>query len=585
MLIRACALLACCLLVSSPLQAQDGGAAALTDAEAAQIDALFAPWATDHTPGWAVGVVRDGVLVFAKGYGLANLEHGVPITPRSVFYMASASKQVAAACAAVLVQQGRLALDADIRAYLPELPDYGVPVTVGDLLYHTSGIREYTSLQLFAGLDPDFEVAYTNDDLVRLAADQRALNFEPGTAFRYSSLNYVLLTELIERLTGTTLDAFARTHLFAPLGMDDTQFDMDHHQVVPGRVQAYRQRGDGYERYTKTFDAYGDGGLLTTVEDLARWDAAFYAPLVGAPGWAALMTTEGTLRRGPHAGAPVGYAMGLQFRDVYGRRAVEHNGGMLGFTVDLVRFPEERLSVIVLGNHFAAWSTALAYQVAGFLLEELPASPSTPPPTVAPAAELAAYAGRYESTARNFYRRLVIAPDGTLRFDWGDGDGSSGERVYPVAPHQFVIPARTDGWWHAPAQTLTVDLEAGTLAWTQGEGRPLVLERYDPTPPRELADVRDLVGTYHSPELHATYRLFIEADTLHLQVNQQAPRRLFPDPAPGVIWNARNRVWIGVGQVRVLRDAAGQVTALQIGDRRVDGVRFERQSVRASGRR
>ena len=329
------------------------------------MDRVFGPITGPDTPGYAVGVVRDGRLVLARGYGMANLEAGVAVTPRSRFYIASASKQFTAACAALLVQEGRLSLAQDVRTYVPELPALWPPLTVGDLIHHTSGVREWSSLALFAGKDRRFEDYFDNRSVLRLLLRQRSLEFEPGTEYRYSSGGYVLLTEVIERVAGRPLPELARERIFRPLGMEHTAYDDDYARILPHRVQSYRpRRGGGYERWLKHFDLYGDGGVVTTVEDLARWDAIFYEDRLGAPGLASLLLTKGRLK----SGVELPYAFGLQLFDHAGRPTVQHQGGMLGFQADMVRFPEERLSVIVLANTPERWVTGLAYQVADALL-------------------------------------------------------------------------------------------------------------------------------------------------------------------------------------------------------------------------
>ena len=172
----------------------------LSDSEIAGIDRLFARWNRTNSPGFAVGVIRNGSLVFAKGYGMSNLEYGIPITPRSPFYIASMSKQFTAACAAVLVQQGRLRLDDDVRKYIPEMPDYGKRLTIDHLIHHTGGVREWSSLVLFAGRDLRYEDRLDNEDVFRLLRRQKSLEFDPGAEYRYSSGGYQLLTVIIERM-------------------------------------------------------------------------------------------------------------------------------------------------------------------------------------------------------------------------------------------------------------------------------------------------------------------------------------------------------------------------------------------------
>ena len=376
------------------------------------IDRLFARWNTTRTPGFAVGVIRDGQLVISRGYGMANLEYGAPITPRSPFYIASMSKQFTAACALLLAKRGRLDLDAPVRQYLPELRAAGTiarPLRVRHLLHHTGGVREWSSLALFAGQDDRFEQRIGNGDVLRLLRRQDALEFEPGSAYRYTSGGYLLLTAIVERVSGLSLPQFAARELFAPLGMRDTLFDDNYAAVRPGRVESYRSMGDGrYERILKHFDLYGDGGVVTTLEDLARWDGAFDADRVGAPGVAADLARNAAL----DDGSPLRYAAGLEVYTYRSHRIVEHGGGMLGFTVDMMRFPGQRLTVIALANVFEEWSTAMAFRVADLFLPDpddsaAATAPSPPGVTIATGA-LRRYAGYYWSAADNYYRRVRL---------------------------------------------------------------------------------------------------------------------------------------------------------------------------------
>jgi CubicO group peptidase (beta-lactamase class C family) len=211
------------------------------------------------------------------------------------------SKQFTAACAALLIQQGKLRLSDQVRKFIPELPDYGfrTPLTIEHLIHHTGGVREWSSLVLFAGQDRRYEQHLDNADVLRLLLRQKSLEFEPGAQFRYSSGGYVLLAEVLERVAGQSLPRFARKHLFEPLGMEHTFFDDNYAAILPGRVESYRTAGNGtYERILKHFDLYGDGGVVTTVEDLARWDANFYHPKIGGKAMVDLLLTPGRLNDG-----------------------------------------------------------------------------------------------------------------------------------------------------------------------------------------------------------------------------------------------------------------------------------------------
>ncbi|HET9682639.1 MAG TPA: serine hydrolase domain-containing protein, partial [Gemmatimonadaceae bacterium] len=336
-------------LAASTLQAQrpgTGRVAAQRFAPDPRIDRLFARWDSSGSPGCALGVVRDGRFVYERGYGMANLDYGVPITPRTVFYVGSVTKQFTAALAALLAIDGKLRLDADIRTYLPAMPDYaktyGVPVTVNDLIHHTSGIRDMYGLMELAG--KRLEDVMPDDSALALIARQKELNFKPGTEYLYSNSGYWLLGKILERVSGKPLRVLADERLFAPLGMTHTHFHDDPGHVMKDRAMSYEPDGHGGFRisYLQNFDKIGAGGLYSTVEDLAKWDANYYSHLVGGDTLQKLIHTRGVLVNGD----TLIYAFGNEVSTYRGLRTDEHSGSMMGYKAHLLRFPDQHLSVI-----------------------------------------------------------------------------------------------------------------------------------------------------------------------------------------------------------------------------------------------
>lgn len=330
-----------------------------------RVDALFAQFDRDDSPGCALGVVQDGRLVYSEGYGMANLELEVAITPRTAFYVGSTSKQFAAASTLLAARQGHFYLDDDISEYVPEIPGYGHTITIRNLVHHTSGIRDYLSLLDLGGRIAEI---YSTDDVIGLMARQEALNFDPGEEYSYSNSGYVLQAEIIERATGQSLRDFSRENIFRPLGMHDTQFRDSRSQLIPNRATSYIPGDEG--GYTvadlPNFEEVGDGGLYTTVEDLFLWDQNFYDATVGGEGYLEQLQTPGTL----NSGESLEYAFGLFIHEYNGLPVVEHAGGFMGYRAQLVRFPEERFSVICLCNLGTANPVDLAYRVAGLYLSD-----------------------------------------------------------------------------------------------------------------------------------------------------------------------------------------------------------------------
>lgn len=311
-----------------------------------RIDSIFAPWDRPGSPGCALGVLREGRLVYARGYGFANLDYHVPITPRVVFYSGSVSKQFTAAAIALLAAEGRIALDDDVRRYIPELPDYGRPITIRHLIHHTSGLRDIYVLMDLAGLR--LEDVFTDDDALRLIGRQKGLNFAPGDEHLYSNSGYFLLAQLVKRVTGASLRVYAEEKLFRPLGMTRTHFHDEPGHVLEGRAISYQPAGDTAFRisYLTNFDKIGAGGLYTTVEDMAKWDANFYTGMVGGTALLDRLHERGVLTTGD----TLAYAFGLTIGELRGLRTVRHSGSMMGFQAHFLRLPEQRFSAVALCN-------------------------------------------------------------------------------------------------------------------------------------------------------------------------------------------------------------------------------------------
>ncbi len=402
-----------CLLVPA-LAAQN----AVPDSVSHRIDAVFARYTPDG-PGCAVGVYQNAHIVFAKGYGSANIEYGVPLTPQTPMIMGSVSKQFTAASIALLVEQGRISLHDDVRKYVPELPDYGTTVTIDNLVHHTSGIRDFWALVDASGIRPDD--GYTVPDILALAARQKHLSPTSSAGARgkaYSNTGYVLLGVIVQRVTGLSLRQFAAERIFTPLGMTHSHFHDDHNEPVRGRAFAYAPvpRG-GWTIDVWNNDIVGQGGLMTTIEDLQKWDENFYTGAVGGKSFLARQLEQGKL----NDGSTLAYAFGLEVGAYRGLPMVEHSGSTGGYRTDITRFPGAHTSVVTMCNVSTANSVGLAHQVADAVLgARFPQPvPSAPLPVVAlqqalkhvtlSPADVASMAGRYYSEELGTTYELVPA--------------------------------------------------------------------------------------------------------------------------------------------------------------------------------
>ncbi len=339
---------------------------ASTAAQDARIDKVFAEWDHNDSPGCRAFAFQDGDIILNKGYGMADLEWNQPIGPDTVFYLASTSKQFAAASIALLVLDGKLDMEDDVRKYIPELPDFGKTIRVKHLVHHTSGLRDLFGLKMIRGdLLPGLG---GNQELVELMSHQTHLNFDPGTDWSYSNSGYVLMSVLVERVSGKTLAQFADERIFRPLGMTRTHFDDNHRKIVRERARSYIKGENGeWLRWVKVIDATGDGNLLSTVADLQRWDENFYNPKVGGKEFINLIQTPATGRVMGNAK----YAFGLAVDDSYrGLNTVHHGGSFMGFRIQLMRFPDQHFSSGVLCNAGNVNSTELSYRIADIYLED-----------------------------------------------------------------------------------------------------------------------------------------------------------------------------------------------------------------------
>lgn len=339
-----------------------------------EIDEVFAELDRVRTPGCALGLTGPDGLELARGYGMASLEYRQPLDERSIFRMASVSKQFTAAVALLLERDGHLTLGDDIRDLLPDFPDYaeryGTPVTVRRLLHHTSGMRDYLTLMRLADRSDEF---YGEGDVVEMLARQEELNFAPGARYMYSNSGYFLISQIVEEVTGLSMDEYATRELFEPLGMDRTHFHDDRARLVERRAIGHRRTRDGFALNETQLEMVGDGGLYTSVEDLARWERIFLAdpeelPEGGARELAEYLG-ERILERGVLAdGDTLDYAMGVRHGSYRGARTVGHGGSYVGFRTNVMRFPEHELSITVLCNLSQANPADLSRQVADILL-------------------------------------------------------------------------------------------------------------------------------------------------------------------------------------------------------------------------
>ncbi len=334
------------------------------DSLAKKVDLLFAEIEGQAVPGSAVLVVKDGIVVLNKGYGLANLEHNILITPATVFDIASVSKQFAGFAIASLSEEGRISLKDNVRDYIPELPDFGPKITIEHLVYHTSGIRDWTGTLTMAGWT--FDDVITFDQILRMAYNQKQLNFDPGTEYQYSNTGYNLLVEVIQRVTGLSFREWTTQNIFEPLGMNNSFFLDDLTEVIPNKANSYSKGKDGKFHFNHVnLIALGSSSLNTTTEDLAKWVINLDNKAVGGESVINRMFQRGKLNNGES----IDYAYGFWIGEYRGTPWIDHTGGWESFRTYMTYFPNEHLSIVVLNNN-GKRPTNTALNIANFYIPE-----------------------------------------------------------------------------------------------------------------------------------------------------------------------------------------------------------------------
>jgi CubicO group peptidase (beta-lactamase class C family) len=342
-----------------------------------QLAKIFSAYQRRDTPGCAAAVEMPGRESWTAAYGMADLEHDVPNTPTTVFEIGSVSKQFTAAAVLLLVERGQVSLDDDVRKYLPEIPTYQRPITVKQLLNHTSGLRDWGSVESIAGW-PRTTREYTHAHVLEILSRQHSLNYAPGDAWSYTNSGYNLAAILVERVSGTTLQAFCRKEFFEPLGMALTQWRDNFRRIVPNRAIAYSKLGNEWRQDMPFEDIYGNGGLLSTVGDLLKWNTNMASGKLH-PALFASMQKPSTLTDG----RSIGYGLGLFLQDFEGQAEVGHSGSTAGYSAWVGRLPVKGFSVAVICNAVAP-ATGFAHQIAGLYLNSPKPGPPAPPPGFKP---------------------------------------------------------------------------------------------------------------------------------------------------------------------------------------------------------
>mgnify|MGYP002779651517 FL=1 len=563
---RAAATAACAvLLATAPAAAGAQHIVGARDALARRADSVFQRFDRTDSPGCALGVYQDGRLRYARGYGMASLEHGVALTPRSVLDVGSISKQFTAMAILMLQQEGKLSLDDPIRKHVPELPPYADRITLRRALSQTSGLRDLYVAMAQTGR------TFRGDtvDALRVITRSAEPNYEPGARYLYTNSGWILAAQIVYRLTGQTLAQFAEARIFAPLGMRDTRYLADAAAVLPNAAEGYApDTAGGFRLARSTYDGaiVGAGAVHTTIEDFGRWLDNYDAATVGGRDLLTAMTTPTLLTDGTPArsGPTQAYALGLNVGTLRGLRVVGHGGSWAGYRGHFLRFPDQRVAVATFCNLTTSGPDSLARKVAGIYLADRMQPDSAAawsdalaaaPVVALPAATLAPLVGVWRHVERGEVRRTRLAGDTLVEL------GGERRRLVPLGERRFRAEPgaelRFEGDGPVPTR-LVVRTTGETVTYVRADSAALAPER-----------LAEYAGVYESDEVEATHRWALEKGQLVLYANDRRLGVLEPTYRDGFVR--------GGTVIDVVRDRRGRVAGYAVEAGRVRHLRFTRR--------
>jgi CubicO group peptidase (beta-lactamase class C family) len=514
-----------------------------------------------------VGIMKGHQVVYSKAFGLASLEYLVPNTPGTRFNIASVSKQFTAFGMVLLQREGRLSLDDDVRRYLPELPDFGDTITIRHLIHHTSGMRSLHALLGLAGWREDD--SRTNEDLFRLMKKQKDLNFPPGSEHLYCNTGYMLMADIIEKVTGEKFPDWMKDHVFIPLGMVHTYVEDDYTRVVPANATSYRGNEEsGFSREVEFWGYVGSGNIHSTDEDLLIWLSNYYDP---RPEWAEafrMMQARGILNNGD----TLAYAFGINVGEYKAHKQLQHGGSIGGYRSYVQAFPEEELGIVVITNFSSSDVQNKSERIADLLLGIEPEHAATGlirdssiRTILTPASGLEACAGHYWNERDRYVRKIYVKED-TLRYFRSE---SSESKLLPVGKDTFQM---TDVQDVVLVSFRSSQGRPEEMTVAIGDQEPILFEAFTP-PELNPALLQAYTGRYYSPELDTHYSFYVQGDSIlmgnHVRHGDFRIDILRRDDLEARLEPFRT--------IRVKRDRRGRIEGLYVTNGRVRNLWFEKQ--------
>ena len=544
---------------------------ALTFAQAgsleSKLDKVFEPWNHSNTPGGVVGIVKDGKLVYTKAFGMASLELNAPLTVDSTMDIGSVSKQFTAMSILLLEEEGKLSLDDEIQKYVPEVPKYSKPITIRHLLSHTSGLRDY--LTLFALTGWDLNGYISNEQALDMMSRQKGFNFLPGTSWNYCNSGFMICAQIVKRVSGQSLGAYAKSHIFTPLGMTNTRFDDDNTAVVPRRAKSYRLDPFGVWRLVDSRqEIAGDGGVLTTLSDFAKWDANFSKNTLGKGDQNLIKKMETATKL--VNGASSGYGLGLFIDSYKGLPRIQHGGDWLGFNALYTRYKDQKVSIFTFSNDGTQNGKSLNDQVADIMMADVIKKDA--PKTDAPKT------GEVELTAemkKKLAGRWKLAVMGTTQFlTISEKNGKFSMQVDGQPPFQLYARDAKTFFIKEVEFSATFEkekdgkFEAGTFAQVSGSQTIKgTLERAaDFAATEEMIDA--IAGTYYCSDLGVNYTLSRKGKQLMMAIGK--------GEAGPITLVSEKKVSAGPMSAEFVVDAGGKYTGFTLNAGRANNLVFTR---------
>ncbi|SDE64567.1 CubicO group peptidase, beta-lactamase class C family [Mucilaginibacter pineti] len=528
----------------------------LPDSLISKIDVVLSRWKSTG-PGCAVSVVMGDHIVYSKGFGLANVEYNIPVTPETVFTLASVSKEFTGYAITLLVKQGKVSLDDDIRKYLPWLSEFKHKITVANLLHHTSGLRDHLYLLNFTGFPMDGIL--TQEYALNIIKKEKTLDFLPGEKFYYCNANYVLLAEIIERASGKSFAAFADSAIFRPLGMHHTRIQQNPFEVIKDHAASYSDDQGHVTTFPLIHYEHGDGGVLSSANDLAKWTGNFYRPKAGNLSDIANYTALGQLNNGKRTE----YGSGV-FANIHrGQKRLMHKGGIAGYKNFIAVYPELKIGIVVLTNaDDGPKTTATMEDLAALLVPEGKLTDPAQEPLI-PVAMI-------DSAAVKTFTGEYVAHNGEkIHFKWKKGklflDGIS------------LSPAKGNVWYaeNYPAIRYRFGGAVNPLqVETPGPNPPVGYHKIK-TSPKALSALKAYCGTYTTDEVDYSFTISIKKGKLVLTNHRhgQTPVTLYgaDDLYPGFYF---------IDHLVAVRNKKGYLTGLELAQGVTSGLIFHKATVK-----